>query len=761
GVVQIFTKRGQQGVPRVTFSTRLQTDAVRKTLDVNMATNDQGKFIGNDGEPLVNEDGSPGQRYDFQDFIFDRAYGTEQYLSVSGGASGTNYFVSGSHFVNEGVVKGNLFRRLNGRVRVGQTLSDWANVSVGTSFTRSKSDDVPNGGLTSNYGSLTGFIFGPNTYDPRPDEFGRYPNLGVLANPIEVIDQYDFTQETRRFIGDVQLEMTPLEGFGLDYTLGFDTYNQESIAFIPRGTSAPGLGTGQSRRATLGFLQLNNDLNLRYQADLSESIASTTLLGGTMQYEQVENFSGQSQNLTPIAEVVNSGTSSIVIGESRSERMIYGVFAQETIGLGERLFLTATGRFDASSVFGEDERWQFYPKASASYLISEESFWQNGSLGRYVPSIKLRGAIGTSGGLTAIGAFDRFTNYFPQSYGGNPGLQPSSILGATDIKPERQREIEVGADLGLLNNRLAIEFTYYNQRTTDLLLTRQVAPSSGFLTRLENTGVLENKGIELLVRAVPINQRAFRWSSSITYARNRNKVTGLVEEENPEGILILGGFGLVGAVEGQPLGVFYGSAYQRKNQDLDSPLLENGPVVDAEGNVLEDLEAGIPARSGRSKIIGDPNPDFTASWINEFTIGTNLSVRAQVDAVIGQDVFNFTRRLAALGAFGTLTDFERELEGDLPAGYNAATFSTFERWVEDGSFVKLRELSVAYTLYPQSATVRSVRLSLVGRNLFSIDDYSGYDPEVSVAGQRSNIRNFDFVEVPIPRTFSFGVTLGF
>ncbi|MDX1531917.1 MAG: TonB-dependent receptor, partial [Rhodothermales bacterium] len=307
-----------------------------------------------------------------------------------------------------------------------------------------------------------------------------------------------------------------------------------------------------------------------------------------------------------------------------------------------------------------------------------------------------------------------------------------------------------------LANRFGVEFTYYDQRTDDLLLERSLAPSSGYLTRLQNVGTLDNRGVELLVRALPFNRPDFRWNTSLTFAANENEVNGLEED-----ILILGGFGFVAAINGQPLGVFYADAFERVDDDGDIFIEDSdGAVLLDDGDLpVEFSGTDLRGNPTNRKIVGDPNPDWTAAWINEFEVFQNLLVRFQLDAVVGQDVFNFTRRLAALPAFGTLEDYQLELEGELPEGYNARTFGIFEPWVEDGTFVKLRELTVAYTLYPRQLPVQSVRVSLTGRNLFSIDDYSGYDPEVNVSGQSTVVRNFDFVEVPIPRTFALGVTV--
>ncbi len=731
GVVQIFTKRGVQGEPRINYTSRLSTSTVRKTLPVNRA------IVDNEGNK--NPDGSDVQRFDHQDFIFRNATGVEHYASVSGGSGDTRYFASASYLDDQGVVKNTLFRRSSLRTRIDQDLSHWATLSVGGNFAFSKSNDIPNGGLNSNYGALTGFIFGPNTYDPTPDpETGIYPNDGTLANPLEVIDRYDFTQEVTRYIGSASLDATPLAGLSINYTLGLDTYDQTAIAFIPIGTSAPGLANGQSRRSTFDFLQLNNDINLGYQRHIRPEVQSTTRIGGTLQYEKGERFGAEGKNLSPASQIVSSGAT-VVASEWRSKKAIYGAFIQQTFGIANSLFVTGAIRTDASSVYDADNRWQTYPKASASYLISDASFWQNGGLQNVFPDFKLRASIGTSGGQTAIGPYARLTNYNVSSYDGSPGLVPSTQLGGT-IKPERQREIEIGSDFSLLSNRLGVELTYYDQHVQDLLLFRSLSPSTGYSGALQNVGTMDNTGWELLVRAVPLARPNLRWESTFTYSTNKNEVNGIEDDQLP----ISDSFGQVSAINGEPLGIFYSTAFAR----------------DAQGNIALD-ENNLPIQAAERKIIGDPNPDFTASSINQIDLGKNWSLRMQWDAVVGGDVFNFTRRLAALSAFGVLTDYERELNGELPAGYNAKVFRIFEHWIEDGSFVKLRELSASYRWQPQFLGTSGIQLSLIGRNLLSIDDYSGYDPETNIGGQRTAVRGFDFVEVPIPRSIAFQISLNY
>jgi TonB-dependent starch-binding outer membrane protein SusC len=727
GVIQIFTRRGQSGTPRITYSNRISVDRVRNTLEVNQTP--------------FNAAGDPVERFDAQEDIFRTAYGNEQFLSVTGGQNTTRYYISGSYLNNDGVVQNTNFQRATTRINLDQDLNNWATLSVGLNYSFSDSREIPNGGLNDDYGALTGFIFGPNTIDPRPDpETGEFPGGFILANPLEVIDRYDINQRINRIGGSTRLQLLPAEGFSIDYTLGIDSYSQVATFFIPVGTTAPGLGQGFSRRAEREFFQINNDVNFRYQSMITENLESTTLVGGTLQYEEFSTIGLQSQEFSPFIQVVTGGGNFAQPGESRGERVIYGAFAQQTFGYLDRLFVTAAGRFDAASSFGRDERWQFYPKISASYLLSEENFWSD-TFGDLITSFKLRASLGQSGGLTAIGPFDRFTNFSPTSVDGRSALIPSSQLGALDIQPERQTELELGIDATFFGDRASFEFTWYDQQTDDLLLTRSISPSTGSLSRLGNFGTLENRGIELMLRAVPVNTQNVRWTTMFNYSRNQNKVDGIEND-----VLVLGSsFGQSAAVNGEPLGVFYSTFFER----------------DASGNVVLD-DNGLPVQGSGVQVIGDPNPDFTGAFINEVQVGANWNFRMQWDFVYGNDVFNFTRRLAALSAFGTLDDpYGREFRGELPEGYSARVFGIFENWVEDGSYLKLRELSVSYTAFPEFLGLRSIQFSLVGRNLLSIDNYSGYDPELNTAGQLTAVRGFDFVEVPIPRSIQLGITANF
>jgi len=744
GVVQIFTKRGSQGAPKVTISTSFRVNELRKKLPINDAP-----FVFTEPTNLDDLSTTPVERYDYQDDIFQTGIGTDSYVSVTGGNERTKYFVSGAYFLNEGIIKNQDYKRYNGRIRLDQILNDWASFSFGANYTLSSSNDVPNGGISAAYGALTGFSFSNNITPLIDDETGLFNNTNARANPLEVIEAYDFSNETNRFIGDFQVNLTPADGLTIDYVLGVDTYSSVGLGFIPDPNTTGLFPTGFSRRSDRNFFQMNNDLNIGYQTEILPGIQSTTALGGTVQYEQVENIALESTDLPPFVRTAASGTLQ-GRGESRLETVVQGAFLQETIGIFDKIFLTGAVRVDASNLFAEEERTQFYPKFSGSYVISEESFFQS-ALGNSVNLLKFRSSYGEAGNLTGIGTFERFTNLNPTSIGGVTGLLPSSQRGTLGVRPERQKEFEVGVDLGMFNNRFGVEFTYYTKDVEDLLLNRTLSPTTGFSSTRQNVGTLENEGFEVLVRGVPVQTKDFLWSVTATFSRNTNVVNGIEEDF----ILLPGSFGQSAVLNNEAVGVFY-TTYLAKNPD-GSLLLNDGGLPQRERVGRED---GQPVGALDEKVIGDPNPEFFWSFINEIDY-KNFSFRIQFDAIQNFNVFNFTNRLLSFAPFGGGQLYEDELTGNLPKGYNAATFSAFDRFVEDGSFVKLREVGLSYNLQPEALGISNLRLSLVGRNLLSFDNYSGWDPETNAAGQSNTTRGFDFNEVPIPRTYSFQLTATF
>ena len=381
-------------------------------------------------------------------------------------------------------------------------------------------------------------------------------------------------------------------------------------------------------------------------------------------------------------------------------------------------------------------------------------------------SARIRTSYGEAGNLTAISPFERFGSFSSFNFLGNSTLQQNSRLGNENLKPERTREFEIGGDFSVLSNRVAVLFSYYEQNIEDLIVSRVLAPSIGGSSRTENVGTMENKGIEFYARLTPVKTRDLTWDLSLNFSRNRNKVLSTIGGD----ITIANVAGAPPVVqEGEPLGIFYGTYYAR---DEAGNLILTGPSTNgvAEGTPQPergDLATNTPMRDANGqpvgdllrRKIGDPNPDYILG------VGTDLrykrlSLYMLVEAVQGFDVFDADKRTRQGVGLGRIA--EQELTGQITRGYIAGIYPIEAFRMEDGSFVKLREMAIAYDVPSfMNGRLQNLRISLIGRNLFSIDDFFSYDPETNAGGQSNLLRAANFGNVPIPRTISLSLSANF
>jgi TonB-linked SusC/RagA family outer membrane protein len=752
GVVQIFTKRGKNGKPKITYSTSVNMNEIRKYLPWNDA---QLKWDPNNPGQTI-----PATRYNYQDYIFRKAYGTENYISVAGGKGNTKYIFSASQLSNGGIVRNTDFKRYNFRVRIDQIITRWMSVSVGTTVSRNMSHEMPNG---KNYGPITSLLFADNSKDPRPVN-GVYPNIGWMANPYEAVDRIEAPQSNSRTLSDIQLKFTPLKGFNINYIFGYDHAFNDARLFIPVGFNTKPYGV--SEKATMATTMTNSDLHAAYSFHISPSVTSVTGAGYTYQYDESQYFAIRTNHLAPVAKVTDAGS---LTGRSdyRTQRSIWGGYLQQTFGFKEKLFLTIAGRWDGASTFGINERNQFYPKSSVSYLISSEKFWKK-SIGKVINMLKFRASYGQAGNLSALAPYSIYTSYNLAPINGQTGLVAPIRSGNPDLRPERQTEFETGFDMGLLQDRVGIVFTWYKQDIKDLLLLRSLAPSTGFGSRYENVGTMTNKGWELAVRAAVIQKKNFTWNITATFSQNHNTVTHVVG-----GKIDLGMWGTSIAQSGEPLGVFYGYFFatkpdgslllnskgfvQRAKGHYENKTLPDGEVIPV---AVQDYDpvTGQPKGINLKKIIGDPNPKWVGSVSNTFTY-KNLSLFVKIDMVQGFNVMCWDKRMFDLFPGGEAT--AKELRGEIPKGSSFPKFFIYQSFIEDGSFVKLRDVALSYDLKIKSSWVHSLKFTLSGSNLVSWDHYWGFDPEVNTEAQSNGVRGQDMANVPIPRVYRFGIVATF
>ncbi|MCD0487458.1 SusC/RagA family TonB-linked outer membrane protein [Pedobacter sp. MC2016-14] len=776
GVIQIFTKRGLSGKPSVSFSSSWTHSELRKQVEVNEAPVKFGGSV-----DLVTQDiltptlttTSPVTRYNYQDYIFRPANGTDNTVSISGGSEDTKFYTSLGYFYNQGIIKNTDFKRYNFRANVDQKINSWAKLTVGFNYVHSDANEKPDG--NSFFSPMNSVTIIGNFHDIfTRDILGNLKSVGERGrvNPVSVIEDIKQRQFTNRVIANTSLKLNPVKNLTVDYTMGVDNTIQNGTTLIPPfaynvSTGFYGGGAlidaglnGYASAANATTTLFNNELNFTYDAKFSDLLLSTTQLGGSFQYQKDLFSLLNGRGLAPFIETVNGASTMLPNADRRSETAISGAYLQQNFKYKDHLFVTGAIRVDQSSVFDESESTNAYLKGNVSYVLSSAEYWKNLSISNWWSTFKLRAAYGESGNLTGVSAYDRFREYDSNPLLGKTGFSGRGIFANQFVKPERQRELELGSDISFFGNRIGASFNWYSKKVDNLLVPVVIAPTTGYSSLLDNIGALENKGVELVLNGTPVTNTNFKWNTSVIFNRNRNKAVGTGALR----LISTNAGAPVAIIDGQPIGVFYGTFFAR-NADgslltnaAGIPQLERGTQTSATTFIPQrDPVTGLPTGTTLRKVLGDPNPAYTGSFVNDFSY-KKLNLHVQLDMVHGSDVWNADWRTRQGVGNGKLA--EQEDLGQLPRGYIAGVYATEEWRIDNGNYVKLREISLSYNL-GELKFVKDLTINLSGRNLISWDNYKGYDPEVNAGGQSTLLRNIDFGAVPIPRTFSLGLQAKF
>jgi outer membrane receptor protein involved in Fe transport len=595
--------------------------------------------------------------------------------------------------------------------------------------------------------------FTPNFIDLQPDANGVYPrNPFAPSNVIETRDLLTNESDVFRFLGSLRASYdvvaTDRHNLQLIADVGVDNFNQnDELLSPPELQFEPQDGLPGTSILTEGSnTNLNSSLNAAYTFSPGpDSYASTTTAGIQYTDSDLSRVNVVTRDLIGGQGNVDQGPS-VDVSEDRQRVEDFGIYAQEELLLlGERLLLTAGVRADQSSANGDDEKFFVFPKAAASYRFSEVAPW--------LEELKLRGAVGQTGNRPLFG--QKFTPLTSSNIDGEAGfgLTEDVNAGAPDITPERQTEFELGFDATLFDERAALEFSVYQKTITDLILLRTLPPSTGVFEEIFNGGELRNRGVEVALNLTPVLSDRVNWLFRTTFFSNQSEITEL-----PVPAFDTGGFGTA-------LGSF------RIEEGESATQIVGTDGLDAEGNLI-------------IRKLGDANPDFQMSFLNDINF-ENLNLYFLWDWKKGGDVINLTTLLWDLGK--NSEDFEPSGGGECPAvvftaspgeeGYpdadspgcqRIAGFGTFAQpFIESGSYLKLRELSLSYDIGPALRSglfgqeVSYVRVGVSGRNLLTFYPYNGLDPEVSNFGNQAITRNIDVAPFPPSRSFWLTVDVGF
>lgn len=722
GVVIITTKRGQVGKPQFNFTQRFGFSEISRKLGQRVFGDSAEAFSVYTDSTRVRDFFVPGKRVDYEDLLYGRkGLTTETEASITGGTEQTKYFISGLVNNDQGIALNSGYKKQGVRVNLDQTLSSRINVSVSTNLIHSQADRALSN--NDNSGTSPGLVlpFTPSFFDPRPVN-GIYPvNPFERSNPLQTLALLKNNEDVWRALGTITTRVSLLarETQRLNVTVigGADYFSQRNDFLSPPELQFEP-NDGQPGTVVLGKAS-NLSTNLAVNAahnfvPLSKSFDATTSVG--VQYEDRE------LNATSnVGRTLVSGQSSPDQAASRDVSQFinkvrdFGIYGQEEVLLLDRkLLLTAGIRADRSSSNGNTDKYFAYPKAATSYRVIKPM----GGL----DEVKLRLAYGETGNQPIFGA--KFTPDTSLTTDGRIGTLPSPRLGAADIRPERQKEIETGFDAQIANGRAQLSVSVYQRRITDLLLEQTLAPSTGYATRIFNSGgVLRNRGLEIGLQLIPVQSSAVYWVFGTTFSMNRSKVTTL-----PIPTFQTGGFGT----------------------SLGSFQIEQGKSA----TQIIGLVNGVP------KAIGDAYPDFQMGFSNDVEFH-RFRLGMQWDLKKGGDVVNLTRLLFDAGQNSAdKADGGAARIGEWGAGNTKV-------YLEDGSYFKMREISLSYDLPEHLVAAmfggnsRYARLTLSGRNLIHFYGYSGYDPEVSNFGNQPIVRNIDVAPYPPSRSFFFSVDVGF
>lgn len=707
GVIQIFTKRGKPGETVYSVDAKLGGNWIPKRLP---------KMHYDPQYPSANDLVSMGQH-------------TEVSASVRGGSETFGYFGGVSRVDTEGSFVNNWFKRTSARLNLDIRPSEKFTGAFASSFSVSNTALPVNDNVTS--GILTNIYLGNPVKAGTPtDPWGGafFPVPMVLAREVEDI--------ANRYTSSLTLDHRPADFFSHRITFGVEVLNGQGKSYQPYWVE-PNKPVRKGSRIinTRTNNQFNIDYGAMFRVRHTDNYESSLTFGGQFfsRSDRRANASG-SDFAAPGLRALGA-TALASISESDLSYNTGGVFGEYQLAVRDLLFLKVGSRFDGSSAFGKDFGWMAFPKASVSYVISDEDWFSLPALSM----LRLRLGYGTAG--TQPGAFDAVRTYTNViGLHGQPGIR-SSTYGNPKLAPEVSREFEGGFDATFFEGRLSLTTTAYHQRTDDVLLNKQFPPSMGILaTQVVNAGKVENKGLEISADVQLMQREGFTWSVNAGYAHNSNKVLDLAGEP----FIIADRFG-TRIVEGYPVS----GKWERVTVGHDAN--------------------GYPIASDTVVYIGPSIPPHTGNVGTTLTFG-NLMVRANGQFAMGHYVNNHTRPYMAFNKTGEEYWRVVQANGGDEDHDEVHKFIARNRiygdFIEKADWFKLREIMASYSL-PQTMAgrfgARSARVIVSAQNLFTLTGYSGSDPEVSSTfGDGNNLSiGADYFTVPPSRQIMFGLSLQF
>ncbi len=791
GVIMITTKKGTIGKPIIEFTNSFASQEVGKRLDLLNASefasyiNDTYANSGNTSVPYPNPD-SYGEGTDWQDEIFRKGNLLSNQLSISGGSENVKYYTSLNHYGQKGTVIESDFRRFSGTSNIDMAVSERIKIGTRIMFNR----NILNGVRTQETSSGTsgaGVISGALRFDPIQGVFDDDGNYTLKAvgdphdNPVAAARERDNQVITDLFQGNGYIELGILPELTFRSTLGAQISNQRTGNYVSRklveGRNDNGVGSIAAHKNT----NLISENFLTYQKQFNTSHNLNVMAGYS--YQSSRNETWQSNNRNFIADDfsywnLGAGSDYQNASSNLEDWVMSSFYGRVNYNFKSRYLFTLTGRYDGSSRFGENNKWAFFPSGAFAWNVSQEPFMEDITT---ISNLKFRTSYGQTGN-SEIGSYQSLARYSPtlSTIEGNPvnAVRPTNVANP-NLTWETTKQTDAGIDIGILDNRINLTVDYYYKKTVDLLYSVPLPMYSGFTSSLQNIGSVENKGWEFALQTTNFDKE-FKWNSAFNITFNRNKILhlpgGEIRYNSIPGHMLSTESQILR--EGDVVGAFFGWEFQgiyQQGEDFSAqPNKVPGDVKyadiygrDEDNNLVLGPDGKVNADD--RTVIGNPNPDFTFGFNNDFKYN-NFDLNIFMTGSYGNDMLNITRmELDWMAGKGNATTAAlnrwtpENTDTDVPRASASHNTEVSSRWVEDGSYLRIKNIAIGYSV-PRASIQRigieQLRFFASVQNIWTWTNYKGFDPEVSFSDSNRNI-GLDYMGYPNIKSFTVGFNAKF
>tara|TARA_R110000744_G_scaffold14462_3_gene41215 strand:- start:7018 stop:10053 length:3036 start_codon:yes stop_codon:yes gene_type:complete len=793
GVILVTTKKGRSGKLSIEANTTYAIQNISNRLDLLNASefaDYQNQIRTNNGVSTPYAQGPANT--DWQDLIYRSGSTSNNQVSFSGGSEKINFYASANYFKQDGIIIGSDFERLTFLSNIDAQVTD--KLKLGMNLFGSRG--IKNGSATQSNGSVSAggddvitlaLRYAPD--QPVYNADGTYTFGNTVGDPVDnpfavATERIDETK-TDNFRANLYANYEILEGLSFKTTFGLSTENQTRGIFLPSLlTQTAGGESGRAIVDTNRETSVLSENYLTYTKEFGKS--NLTLLGGYSYQKTVnENFFSEATGFISDGFSyygLGSATNILQPSSSKSDVEIQSQFGRFNYDFDDKYLLTATIRRDGASNFSANEKYALFPSAALGWKVSNENFLKDS---KAISNLKFRASYGVTGN-PSIGAYESLSR-LETLYASSNGQTVSAVTPEQpenpNLKWESSYQTNFGIDLGLINNRVSVSLDYYNIDTKDLILTdNSITEYLGFSGDdiLANVGEINNRGLEIALSTKNILKEDFRWTTDFNIAFNKNEVVSLVNDADlffdatPSYFSHDRSYVLrVGEEVGLFWGYEYAGVYQGGTAPAGTQTLSGGVAGDP---LFADIDGSGDITEADRTTIGNPNPDFTWGFTNNFSY-KNLDLSIFLQGSQGGDIFNLTNVQLTNGDANTTRAYYNSAwtptntDTNAPRVGNNSNREISSRFIEDGSYVRLKNISLGYTV-PSDITEKlgldNLRLSLSAQNLLTFTNYSGLDPEVSYYGSGGNnntssntAQGFDFGNYPTVRTVTMSLNLKF